>query len=287
MTTVKFLTVGELPSVRLYAPDGAEATISLFGAHLLSWIPAGGKERLFCSEKSVLDGSKAIRGGVPIIFPQFSTYGKGARHGFARLSHWRLTQSGLQNDRCFAEFELTSNDALSERWPHAFALTYRVDLQGAELQMRFGVRNTGNAPFSFAAALHTYFLIDELSAMTVDGLHETPFSDHIISPPQYCTQSTVQLRCEGHMDRIYRDIPGDLTMSCGAAKVILEQEGFTDAVVWNPGEELAKEVGDLAFDDYLKFICIEAARLDAVQLHPGAEWVGAHTLRSCDESVSR
>jgi glucose-6-phosphate 1-epimerase len=280
--TVEFLTVGELPSVRLHAPDGAQATVSLFGAHLISWVPAGGKERLFCSAKSAMDGTKAIRGGVPIIFPQFSTYGKGARHGFARRSDWRLTSSGLEGSSCFAEFELTSNDALPESWPHQFALVYRVELQGSELQMHLRVRNAGSSAFSFAAALHTYFLVDELSSMTLDGLLGAPFSDHVVSPPQFGMQSSRQLTCSGHMDRIYRDIQGDLTMSCGDVKLVLEQDGFVDAVVWNPGAELALEVGDLGVDDHLKFICIEAAHLDDYELVPGKEWLGVHKLSCVD-----
>lgn len=279
MAVVEFLTFGELPSVRLHAADGAQATVSLFGAHLVSWVPAGGTERLFCSAKSALDGTKAIRGGVPIIFPQFSTHGKGARHGFARLSNWRLVNSGLEGNLCFAEFELSSDDPLPHSWPHQFALTYRIELQGTELQMHLRVRNTGQNLFSFAAALHTYFMIDELSAMTLDGLLGVPFSDHVLPQPQFGTQSSPLLTCAGHMDRIYRGIPGDMTMSYGEGKINLEQEGFVDAVVWNPGAGLAQEVGDLGIGEHLKFICIEAARLEACELTPGTEWRGVHKLR--------
>jgi glucose-6-phosphate 1-epimerase len=79
-------TFGQLPAVLLRAPDGAEAIVTLYGAHLVSWKGSDGRQRLFCSAASVLDGSKAIRGGVPVIFPQFAEQGAGMRHGFARVS---------------------------------------------------------------------------------------------------------------------------------------------------------------------------------------------------------
>ncbi|MCH5754687.1 hypothetical protein MMA59_22970, partial [Salmonella enterica] len=62
--------------IRLTAPDGATATMSLNGGHLLSWQPAGAPEQLYLSPRSeYASGKKAIRGGVPVIFPQFSDRG--------------------------------------------------------------------------------------------------------------------------------------------------------------------------------------------------------------------
>lgn len=43
------------------------ATIYLHGATITSW-KVNGKELLFLSSKAVLDGSKPIRGGIPIVF---------------------------------------------------------------------------------------------------------------------------------------------------------------------------------------------------------------------------
>ena len=96
--------------MRLTSTDGAQAIVTLYGAHLVSWKSMDGKERLFCSTRSSLDGSRAIRGGVPVIFPQFAERGSGMRHGFARVCPWRLVGSGTQRGAAFALFSLEPAD---------------------------------------------------------------------------------------------------------------------------------------------------------------------------------
>ena len=49
--------------------SGESVTVNLFGATVTSWKLADGHEQLFLSDKAVLDGSKAIRGGIPLVFP--------------------------------------------------------------------------------------------------------------------------------------------------------------------------------------------------------------------------
>lgn len=51
-------------------PSGESVTVYLYGATVTSW-KANGEEQLFLSEKAHLDGSKPIRGGIPLVFPVF------------------------------------------------------------------------------------------------------------------------------------------------------------------------------------------------------------------------
>lgn len=277
VTSVQF---GQLPAVRLQAADGAQATVTLFGAHLVSWVPAGGSERLFCSARSALDGSKAIRGGVPLIFPQFAARGDGMRHGFARVSNWRLADSGVEHGAAFAEFALSSADPLAAAWPHGFELQFRVTLKADTLQLALRVRNSGSAAFSFAAALHTYFRVDDLAAVTIDGLEHTQYSDQTSNPAQDGRQSEPLLRCPDQLDRLYHTIPGDLALWTGSDTLRWQQQGFGDAVVWNPGAADAAALSDLADDEFRHFICIEPALIDPCRLEPGQEWLGRHQLQS-------
>ena len=54
--------------VKATLPTGDSVEILLHGATILSW-QSRGRENLWLSEKAVLDGSKAVRGGIPIVFP--------------------------------------------------------------------------------------------------------------------------------------------------------------------------------------------------------------------------
>jgi hypothetical protein len=50
-------------------PTGDSIEVLLYGATIISWKDAAGAEKLWLSEKAKLDGTKAVRGGVPVVFP--------------------------------------------------------------------------------------------------------------------------------------------------------------------------------------------------------------------------
>lgn len=50
-------------------PSGEQVEVLLFGATVTSWKSASGTENLFLSSKAYLDGSKPVRGGIPVVFP--------------------------------------------------------------------------------------------------------------------------------------------------------------------------------------------------------------------------
>jgi hypothetical protein len=50
-------------------PSGEAVEILLYGATIISWKDAKGEEKLWLSEKAATDGSKAVRGGIPLVFP--------------------------------------------------------------------------------------------------------------------------------------------------------------------------------------------------------------------------
>lgn len=55
--------------VKASLPTGESVEVLLFGATVISWKSANGKENLFLSSKAHLDSSKAVRGGIPLVFP--------------------------------------------------------------------------------------------------------------------------------------------------------------------------------------------------------------------------
>lgn len=277
MAVVEMTQYGALPAVRLTAADGAQATVSLFGAHLLSWQTADGKERLFVSTQTPLDGSKAIRGGVPVIFPQFNVRGPGLRHGFARVSHWRLSDQGGDGGSAFIAFSLTQRDIAAEHaqaWPHDFALTLRFTLHGDALEMEYTAHNPGLRAYPFGVALHTYYDVGHLDATSISGLQHQPFLDHHNNTR---VQDAPSLHFSEKHDRMYEATPG-VTLNTADATLRLEQQGFQQWVVWNPGQEDAAALADLADDEYLRFVCIEPARIYQQPLEAGATWTGRHRI---------
>jgi len=59
----------------------------------------------------------------------------------------------------------------------------------------------------------------------------------------------------------------------------IQQQGFEDAVVWNPGAAKCAALADTPADGYQHFLCIEAAQIERpVQLAPGDSWVGRQSM---------
>ena len=56
------------------------------------------------------------------------------------------------------------------------------------------------------------------------------------------------------------------------------QEGFTDAVVWNPGAADAAALADMEDEEYRRFVCIEPALLDPHTLSAGESWEGHYRI---------
>ncbi len=248
---IEHTTYGSLPAVRITGADGAQAIVTLYGAHLISWKTGDGRERLFCSARSALDGSRAIRGGVPVIFPQFAERGVGMRHGFARVSTWRVAGALTQTDLA---------PAVAQAWPHGFALTLTVALEGDSLALALEVHNTGQDAFAFSSALHTYFLVDDVGQIGVKGVQHG------------------ELRIDGKLDQIYRDVSGELGLKRPVGALALTQSGFRDAVVWNPGAEDTAALADMEDHEYLRFVCIEPALIEPATLVPGHAWRGEHRI---------
>jgi glucose-6-phosphate 1-epimerase len=55
-------------------PTGESVEVLLFGATVLSWKDASGDEKLWLSKNTALDGSKGVRGGIPLVFPVCLTF---------------------------------------------------------------------------------------------------------------------------------------------------------------------------------------------------------------------
>jgi glucose-6-phosphate 1-epimerase len=258
-------------------PNGDSVFVAQQGAHVLSW-QAQGKERLFLSPLSVCDGVTAIRGGVPVCFPQFNQRGNLPKHGFARNMPWRLVQERSQGPQ--KVFELSSNDVTLALWPHAFKTFLTVNLAPSSLQMTLTVENHGQQSLSFTGALHTYFAVDAISQVSLQGQTEQPEWDAVKDTRQKCSG---QLRFDAEFDRVY-DVQSETqphwTLQDGSATLQISQSAsWGQSVVWNPGADKCVQLKDMPATGYQRMLCVEAARVtSSIEVLPNQSWVGWQLL---------
>jgi glucose-6-phosphate 1-epimerase len=280
MTFATVAGAGDLPKVILAAADGARAEIYLHGAHVTSWLPAGASEdRLFLSRRSRFARGAAIRGGIPVCFPQFATQGPLPSHGFARVMAWDLVRAEVQEDgSARAVLRLANSAATWLIWPHAFALGLEIRLSGSSFEVGLTVRNAGSSRFEFTAALHTYLHVADIATTTVHGLQGALYYDKVRRVDD-CRETAPDVRIDGPVDRVYRVAPQDLEVREQDHSVAIRATGFPDTVVWNPGAEGAMTLADLEPGEEQRMLCVEAAAATTpVVLEAGATWRGAQAL---------
>lgn len=260
--------------IRLAGPADSELQATEFGAQLLSW-RCRGRERLYLSPRADFSGA-AIRGGVPVIFPQFAAHGPGPRHGFARTRHWRALPTDARIPRL--AFALDDDAATRALWPHRFQAVLEAEAEPDRLHIGLNVRNRGDDACEFTVALHTYLRVDDLAGVRLEGLEDRPYLDSTAAG-RACPGAATPLRLEGEIDRIYPGARAPLRLCDGAHVLRVEAQGFADAVVWNPGAALAAGLADLGQDEQRRFVCVEAARIvEPVRLAPGESWRGRQSL---------
>ena len=270
---------GGLPKVILRAADGAVAEIHLNGGHVTSWRPApDGVDRLFLSSKSAFQEGMAIRGGVPVIFPQFAEEGPLPRHGFARTSQWTLVALDRTEQGAAVATLVFVDDARTRAiWPASFLLTLAVRVGGPQLSLALSVENTGDDSFSFAAALHSYLRVRDIAETTLVGLHGGSYRVSGRNAASFDFEESLRVR--GEIDRVYSNAPKRLNMREKDRSMRVEAAEFPDVVVWNPGAERAAGIADLAPGDERNFLCVEAAAVNKpISLGAGRRWWGTQTL---------
>lgn len=266
------------PVIKLQTPDGAVALISLFGAQVLSWTPAGGQDRLYLSPKAVFDGQTAIRGGVPVCFPQFAELGTLPKHGFARKQLWAVANTRPGKDFTLVTLRLQDNEDTRALWPHAFAAEMSIAIGGGRLDIEFEVENTGDTPFSFTAALHTYLKVKEVEAVRIAGLHGLEYRDSADGDTQKLEMGA-EVVIEEEVDRIYHGMPPALLVHEDHQTLGIHAENMPDVVIWNPWEHKCLDLADMPADGFRHMLCVEAAAVrEPVALAAGESWWGRQSL---------
>ncbi|CAM6093044.1 unnamed protein product [Calypogeia fissa] len=256
---------GGLPKIRLHNKDKSEAEIYLHGGVITSW-KSQGTELLHIRPDAVFDGVKPISGGMPHCFPQF---GPGAlqQHGFGRNVSWSVASSSNENDTPSVTLELRDGEYSRGMWDYKFLVKYTISLEAEKLKTELVVKNVDQKHFSFTTALHSYFSA-KIEDVVITGLNGLKALDkHPVTKEPVETEETRDLvTFGGFVDRVYLDAPKRVVLRNGLGKTIaIENEGWPDAVVWNPYQTMKNY--------YKDFVCIENATVkEAMELQPGESW---------------
>lgn len=233
------------------------------GATITSWHPAAGHEALFVNRDANPDAE--FHGGIPLCAPWFA-WGRGnqpqpTKHGLVRWVDWQFEGARQSPEATRAVWTLRGTElagvAGAEGYPSDMEYRYEASF-GATLEVALTITSP-TTQCVVDDALHSYFLVNAVSKVRVEGVTEQP----IVVPEQH--------------DEIY---PGAAT---GPIRIVMPDRTLTitplgarDVVVWNPGAEYAATLADFAGDQWERMLCVEVGNVrdNAVTIPAG----GSHTL---------
>jgi glucose-6-phosphate 1-epimerase len=278
---------------RLTLPCGDTVLVALQGAHVLSWVSQG-RERLFLSPNNLWDGQSAIRGGVPVCFPQFNQRGTLPKHGFARNMLWHFdeaaqigeaaqeNEAAVGHEGAHMTFTLRTNSGTLALWQQDFVAKLRVSLSPGQLTITLTVNNTElHNDLHFTGALHTYLAVDDIDLTDLRGLGGLPEWDAVADVHGDADEA---LYFDGEFDRVYsrRDNVSvqPLHLQDGSALLQIEQSAsWGESVVWNPGESKCAALADMPAHGFARMLCVEAAQVfEPISIPAGGQWVGWQRL---------
>lgn len=273
--------------------DACHAEAHDEGALVTSWAPVGFDDVLFLSRASHPGTGAEVHGGIPICAPWFGAGLPGRivprAHGIVRYLPWRLTmrddQSGFQRaghrgrpwptspagaSSTLLEWQLDHIDGEpgAGDYPSDIWFTSRARFSTTlHLELEIGA----GSDFVLDQAFHTYFAVDDVSAVTIEGLEGLPYRDHDTGAHG---SDQVPLRTSGAVNRVYRGCPSTIRITDGRRSISVAARGAASTVVWNPGP--AAEVTGLAADEWRSMICVEVGNVIDQPVHVPAG--GSHVL---------
>jgi glucose-6-phosphate 1-epimerase len=257
--------------------DSMAGELYLQGAQLTAWQPAGERPVLFTSPNSVFAPERAIRGGIPIVFPWFgpNRHAPAApQHGFARTAPWRLDGVESAGRKSLTlTLGLGGDDVGSSFWPEPFYAIYTV-VFAQTLSLRLVVQNRATHPINFEEALHAYFAVSDITAVAISGLAGTTYIDKVDAARRKL-QTATPVTIAAETDRVYLDTPEQCVIEDRGwrRRIVVEKTAAASSVVWNPWAEKAAAMADLGDPAWRGMVCVESGNIadNAVQLAAESE----------------
>ncbi|EDO17755.1 hypothetical protein Kpol_1033p62 [Vanderwaltozyma polyspora DSM 70294] len=277
--------------VILTHPENSSSSVSIlkYGATIFSW-KSNGEEQLWLSTAAKLDGSKPVRGGIPLVFPVF---GKNEddellkqlpQHGLARNSTWEFLGQVKSNPPTvqFGLSEEIANPELTKLWPKSFSLILTVELGKDHLFTDIEIKNPSQTEsFKFNWLFHTYLRVEDIEDTFVSNLAGMTTYDQLLADSYVDKHPVVTFHEE--VDKIYKNVDADRIIQVvnrGVPIHSVKRTNLPDAVVWNPWTKKSGGMADFEpKNGYLNMVCVEPGHVhDFVTLAPGETWKASQKL---------
>ncbi|MEJ2500407.1 MAG: D-hexose-6-phosphate mutarotase [Campylobacterales bacterium] len=262
----------------------AAAKIALQGAQIYEYARHGEPELLWVSPEARFEPGKAVRGGVPVCWPWFgkdAEHPERPQHGFVRTALWRLESVEEPDDLMSIVTLSLDHTQVEQPW---FLFRFRLTVQlriGRELSVSLTTENRDDKPFEITEALHTYFNIGAIAALSIVGLEGVTYADALDGFSRKCSDASIGIVQE--TDRVYLDTEDEVILLDErlGRSVIVGKSGSRSTVVWNPWIDKAKRMEDFADESYTSMVCIETANAltNTVTVNPGDSHTIAQSIK--------
>ena len=246
------------------------------GAQVLHAALASGLEILYLSPLVSLYPDNPIRGGIPLMFPQFGDSGPLRKHGFVRDLQWTLVDDNEDALGKVISYVLDIKATDSPDWPFDASLQMDAQIGLDFFTIALSIVNKGDQAFTFTGGFHPYFAISSRKDIQVNGMEALPFRDSFPGNDAYV------LNADGLVERQYMG-NAEIQFYNGSNWLKITSSGFDSWMVWNPGRDGATKISDLPDEDWDKFMCIEPIVLSKpIFLEPGKTFNAQLTVSAID-----
>lgn len=267
-TGVTIAKKGKIDTIHIDTPYST-AIVSLFGGHVLSFIPKhDNRERLWLSNNAIFDGKKPIRGGVPVCWPWFSDAHNQDRsdlpsHGYLRTQKWSIINTSYEPSK--TTIKLVPESHQGPGWQVNTPVSLIIEI-GKTLKIALQTVNMHDEPVALNCALHTYFNIANIETVKLSGL-SGKYRDKTKDWASFDTPADYVFNQE--TDRVHLDQPEQIDITDNHLHTKVLSSGHDSIVVWNPWAQNSRNMNDMEDLGYQKMVCVETALTQEYSLLPG------------------
>lgn len=251
----------------------SRCVISLFGGHVLSY-QRNGQEKLFVSQAARLDGTRPIRGGVPVCWPWFGQFHPDIAqhqqaHGLVRNQLWQIDAQVKTTQA--TSITLSPTQTTGALWPEGLTAQLVITLTLESLSIALHSQNNAPQGIPLSCALHSYLSVEDITNIQISGI-TGPYHDNTQHGATFNTPEPYRINAE--VDRIHPTKAQHTDIQCNGPIVThLTHRGHDSLVVWNPWVEKSSVLTDMDNGEYQNMICIETALTQGFNLPSGQSHV--------------